>query len=821
MANRHQRSFSPARHSRNRPARRSPQAISTSPVETPAITLTVRGVRLVNREYSVRHYNTVVVLTHIHPTHLEADAQAMLRDGAAGVYDRDTGRYISLQNFYLLRQDFERTAVPTHNVRNTSANKERTESGSNQRCLPWNWSEGGKTGSEHDNATVIWDAVYYRPSGDRNADGEKVGTVRTALRESRRCASLLWQDTYFYPCVKRPLIYLEDLRAGYYAPSWRTRARKKVEEVYLARSELVMVSGLSWRWSVDVHYMFAGLFFSATQIDSRKLAANWPPCWALVMLFPSHVFFFCLRLLALVLSTMLQQVESSKDRRMAVHSPASLASLTAAVDGFLPVDGFSFHSPTPRAPLPVWVLADEEEDDWLADLPAPTRDTASDWSWSPSLESGWSWPPSPGSDWYWPAFTSPVRGLDPIAIVVPAPQVDSRRPCRCRCPSAFRCCRLRLFRRFCRCPPSPPLSINSSLVGVPSAGVERRPSRWAALRGAIARWTGWRRRRSPVPAPDCRPFTGEHAVSLAVWLTTQAASMIPAGHNYTRLGSSPPSTPSPRPSPPPRPSQPQPTFADLAGGPTWPPTVCLLRRMPRVRTERAGNTPSPSLDPRTRIATPSPTVTFNPVVTVWPAPELRVAFDPVVAIIPPPPPPSDASDGESGSSTLVDTSDSSSGTLVGDGDGDGDAAPDVGRNSVVDGPNDGPVPSAAPGPSNVPVPADDDSTWPDDNGSSSSSSSSDTASAVASDGEGCALPSTCSSGSSDATYTDTNTDYSRPPTPENHNGEEEEPVDPDNVFDFTLDEDDEYFGFDEAGYGLVRRWVEPRPRRRRRQPPPS
>lgn len=59
---------------------------------------------------------------------------------------------------------------------------------------------------------------------DESVKGEKLGK----WADFKRCAWILWDGTYVYLKIKRPLVYIEDLQKGMYATTWRERGRKKV-----------------------------------------------------------------------------------------------------------------------------------------------------------------------------------------------------------------------------------------------------------------------------------------------------------------------------------------------------------------------------------------------------------------------------------------------------------------------------------------------------------------------------------------------------------------------------------------------------------------
>lgn len=90
---------------------------------------------------------------------------------------------------------------------------------------------------------VVWDVVYRRPrspvssssdcsstmSFEMNDDEESVrGRKLGKWADFKRCAWILWDGTYVFLRIKRPLVYIEDLQRGMYATTWRERGRKKV-----------------------------------------------------------------------------------------------------------------------------------------------------------------------------------------------------------------------------------------------------------------------------------------------------------------------------------------------------------------------------------------------------------------------------------------------------------------------------------------------------------------------------------------------------------------------------------------------------------------
>ncbi|KAF3936108.1 hypothetical protein ABW20_dc0110026 [Dactylellina cionopaga] len=201
------------------------------PPTSPEITFTVRGIRLVNREWSLRDacFPITITTSPNDPQLSSVEAEIMLRDGAVGLYHHESKTYIPLRQIYM-HSEYLSGSEASLQSRSSSAASSRED----------------LTAPNDDNATnmtppnsnkVIWDVVYRRPGSSHSISSDSSSSFfeddddRKAGKWSdmKRCAWILWDGTYVFLSIKRPLVYLDDLQKGIYATTWRERGKKKVE----------------------------------------------------------------------------------------------------------------------------------------------------------------------------------------------------------------------------------------------------------------------------------------------------------------------------------------------------------------------------------------------------------------------------------------------------------------------------------------------------------------------------------------------------------------------------------------------------------------
>ncbi|KAF3935678.1 hypothetical protein ABW19_dt0207173 [Dactylella cylindrospora] len=175
---------------------------------------TVRGFQLGNLEWAVRGLTIPIIL------HRSDSDPSFLADGieilpnAVGLYHHPSKTYISVEQLHA------GTFTDPNDIKD------------------WDRSK-----AEEKRGEKIWDLVYHRPLApvdshtctreNCEAEWEKAGLTRTRptgfWREVRRCAGLLLPQSHLNVREKRPLIYVEDLEMGRYMPTWRSRAKGKLE----------------------------------------------------------------------------------------------------------------------------------------------------------------------------------------------------------------------------------------------------------------------------------------------------------------------------------------------------------------------------------------------------------------------------------------------------------------------------------------------------------------------------------------------------------------------------------------------------------------
>ncbi|KAK6499850.1 hypothetical protein TWF481_010207 [Arthrobotrys musiformis] len=207
-----------------------PPPMIPPPPTAPEITFTVRGIRLVNRDWALRDASFPITISNYStdPTLSATEASIMLREDAVGLYHHNSKTYIPIRQIYL---HSEYLTGSEESLRSRSSSRASSTRGSSNSCDSHS-SDGGK---------VVWDVVYRRPRSPVSScsdstlsfeldDEEGNPKARKLGRwaDIRRCAWILWDGTYVFLRIKRPLVYLEDLQRGMYATTWRERGRKKV-----------------------------------------------------------------------------------------------------------------------------------------------------------------------------------------------------------------------------------------------------------------------------------------------------------------------------------------------------------------------------------------------------------------------------------------------------------------------------------------------------------------------------------------------------------------------------------------------------------------
>ncbi|KAK6363419.1 hypothetical protein TWF730_000850 [Orbilia blumenaviensis] len=204
-----------------------PPPMIPPPPTTPEITFTVRGIRLVNRDWALRDASFPITITNsaTDPTLSATEASIMLRDDAVGLYHHASKTYIPIRQIYL---HSEYLTGSEESLRSRSSSRASSTRGSDSH----DHTSDGK---------VVWDVVYRRPRTPDSAccsdstfsfdlsDEESVrGKKLSKWADFKRCAWILWDGTYVFLNIKRPLVYIEDLQRGMYATTWREKGRKKV-----------------------------------------------------------------------------------------------------------------------------------------------------------------------------------------------------------------------------------------------------------------------------------------------------------------------------------------------------------------------------------------------------------------------------------------------------------------------------------------------------------------------------------------------------------------------------------------------------------------
>ncbi|KAF3165232.1 hypothetical protein TWF225_003563 [Orbilia oligospora] len=216
-----------------------PPPMIPPPPTTPEITFTVRGIRLVNREWSLRDASFPITITNsaTDPTLSATEASIMLREDAVGLYHHNSKTYIPIRQIYL---HSEYLTGSEESLRSRSSSRASSTRSSNSSADSDRMTSDGK---------VVWDVVYRRPrtpassassscgsstfsfemGDDCDGDEESVrGKKLGKWADIKRCAWILWDGTYVFLSIKRPLVYIEDLQRGMYSTTWRERGRKKV-----------------------------------------------------------------------------------------------------------------------------------------------------------------------------------------------------------------------------------------------------------------------------------------------------------------------------------------------------------------------------------------------------------------------------------------------------------------------------------------------------------------------------------------------------------------------------------------------------------------
>ncbi|KAK6356167.1 hypothetical protein TWF718_000539 [Orbilia javanica] len=208
-----------------------PPPMIPPPPTTPEITFTVQGIRLVNRDWALRDASFPITLTNsaTDPTLSATEASIMLREDAVGLYHHNSKTYIPIRQIYLHSEYL-------------TGSEESLRSRSSSRASSSTRSSDSYSSSLSSDGKVVWDVVYRRPRSPTSSsccsdstmsfeldDEESVkGQKIRRWADFKRCAWILWDGTYVFLRIKRPLVYIEDLQRGMYATTWRERGRKKL-----------------------------------------------------------------------------------------------------------------------------------------------------------------------------------------------------------------------------------------------------------------------------------------------------------------------------------------------------------------------------------------------------------------------------------------------------------------------------------------------------------------------------------------------------------------------------------------------------------------
>ncbi|KAF3291391.1 hypothetical protein TWF970_000605 [Orbilia oligospora] len=216
-----------------------PPPMIPPPPTTPEITFTVRGIRLVNREWSLRDASFPITITNsaTDPTLSATEASIMLREDAVGLYHHNSKTYIPIRQIYL---HSEYLTGSEESLRSRSSSRASSTRSSNSSADSDRMTSDGK---------VVWDVVYRRPTSSSSSASSSCGSSTFSFEmgddcegdeesmrgkklgkwaDIKRCAWILWDGTYVFLSIKRPLVYIEDLQRGMYSTTWRERGRKKV-----------------------------------------------------------------------------------------------------------------------------------------------------------------------------------------------------------------------------------------------------------------------------------------------------------------------------------------------------------------------------------------------------------------------------------------------------------------------------------------------------------------------------------------------------------------------------------------------------------------
>ncbi|KAK6515245.1 hypothetical protein TWF506_007588 [Arthrobotrys conoides] len=235
-----------------------PPPMIPPPPTTPEITFTVRGIRLINREWSLRDASFPITITNssTDPTLSATEASIMLREDAVGLYHHNSKTYIPIRQIYLHSEYLTGSEESLRSRSSSRASSTRSTTSSSDRHGSMDFGcRGTRTFNDKVEAVsggsekVVWDVVYRRPrtpasssscgsstfsfemgddcgndDGEESVKGKKLGK----WADIKRCAWILWDGTYVFLNIKRPLVYIEDLQRGMYSTTWRERGRKKV-----------------------------------------------------------------------------------------------------------------------------------------------------------------------------------------------------------------------------------------------------------------------------------------------------------------------------------------------------------------------------------------------------------------------------------------------------------------------------------------------------------------------------------------------------------------------------------------------------------------
>ncbi|KAF3926578.1 hypothetical protein AA313_de0204573 [Arthrobotrys entomopaga] len=226
-----------------------PPHIPAAPTH-PEVTFTVRGIRLVNREWALRdaYFPITITTSASDPKLSTVEAGIMLQEDAVGLYHHRSRTYVPLKEIYDHSEYLSGDEISLES-RNSSC---RDLPNLNTIKIPFEEDLKRKrrgnnlppsSPSATPNGKVIWDVVYRRPGSPQSRrsfdsdsthsffeddDDEEELKKAGKWADLKRCAAMVWDGTYVFLSIKRPLIYLDDLQRGVYCTTWSERGKRKL-----------------------------------------------------------------------------------------------------------------------------------------------------------------------------------------------------------------------------------------------------------------------------------------------------------------------------------------------------------------------------------------------------------------------------------------------------------------------------------------------------------------------------------------------------------------------------------------------------------------